>query len=137
MFTSLVLGYIEPIQDPTNLQSDLGREVQWKDLCQSRKVMTERGALDQAAVEEWYAKWVQELIRITKPGQPIGIEQVSKPTCQDRGDWGGVSKKWWKNAVKKYNWDVNVTSISMVNVYPKDAERRLTDRYNVYMEKNA
>ena len=105
-------------------------------MCKSRKEPTKEGALDQAATEEWYAKWVSELVRIVKPGQPVGIEQVSLPICEDRLDWGGVAKGWWAKAVKKYQWDVNIESIYMVDVYPQDAKDKKLDRYNVYMEKN-
>lgn len=134
-------GYIDPIQDPLNLEKDLGRKVKWEDLCEENGEPTENGKRDQAAVEEWYAKWVAELIRIAKPGKPIAIEQVSLPTCKDDLDWGGVNRGWWNYAVMKYGWDINIFSIQIKEVYPKDIYPRnvylkgRTERYNVYMEK--
>ena len=86
------------------------------------------GKLDQTAVENWYAAWVSELIRITKPGKPIVVEQVSFPTCANKMDWGGVSKTWWKLAVAKYEWDVDEKSLVIKDLLP--------NRYNVFMVKN-
>jgi len=130
-FIVIFEGYIDPIQDPINLQDDLGREVRWKDLCEGPGKPTENGKLDQAAVEEWYAKWVTELIRIAKPGKVIAIEQVSLPTCDDKYDWGGVTKGWWNHAVVKYGWDIDIFSFAMEDIY-SDLQN---NRYNVYMEK--
>lgn len=127
-------GYIDPINDPLNLHLELGREVEWEDLCNGIGHPNKDGKLDQAAVEDWYAKWVTELVRITKPGKPIIIEQVSQPTCIDDADWGGVGKKWWVKAIDKYGWDVDGDSIAMENLYPSNRKRK--KRYNVFMVKN-
>ena len=121
------VGYIDPIQDPLDLQFELGREVKWRDLCRDIRTPTRHGKLNQAAVEEWYAHWVSELIRITKPGKPIVIEQVSLPTCVERGDWGGVAKRWWRQSVRNYQWDVDKDSIII-----KDFTKK---RYNVFLNK--
>ena len=83
-------------------------------------------------VEEWYAQWVEELIRITKPGKAIIIEQVSLPTCLDSNDWGGVDKTWWHRAAKQYEWNVDVESIVLRSMYEDKKEGK---RYHVYMEK--
>mmetsp|Transcript_9767 Transcript_9767/g.11382 ORF Transcript_9767/g.11382 Transcript_9767/m.11382 type:complete len:365 (-) Transcript_9767:59-1153(-) len=121
-------GYIDPIQDPLDLKKSLGRKITWHDLCKEENVPTEAGTLDQAAVEEWYAKWVSELVRITKPGKVIIVEEVSVPTCQNLNDWGGVSKQWWDLAISKYNWDVDVESLHLVDA--------AAERYHVYLKKN-
>jgi len=123
-------GYIEPITFNTDEETN--------DLC---KAKNENGDwakaklvdLDQTAQEEWYAKWVSELVRIVKPGKPVIIENVSLPLCDNLNDWGGVSKKWWKLAVSKYNWDIDVDSI-----ITKDRRPGIGDtRYHVSMRKNA
>lgn len=38
--------------------------------------------------EDFYGKWVSEMIRIAKPGKPVIIEHVSQPKCTDKRDWG-------------------------------------------------
>mmetsp|Transcript_8033 Transcript_8033/g.10213 ORF Transcript_8033/g.10213 Transcript_8033/m.10213 type:complete len:390 (-) Transcript_8033:97-1266(-) len=129
-------GYIDPVQDPLNLEEELGREVEWGDLCEDIGESTENGKRDQAAVEEWYAMWVTELVRIAKPGKVVAIEQVSLPTCDEKYDWGGVARGWWNRAVMKYDWDINMFSIAMTDVYT-DPENKKNRRYNVYMEKKA
>ncbi len=118
------------------MQKELGREVEWDDLCNDIGEPTENGKRDQTAVEEWYAMWVTELVRIAKPGKIVAIEQVSLPTCDEEYDWGGVSRGWWNHAVVKYEWDVNIFSIAMTDVYT-DPDNKKNRRYNVYMEKKA
>ena len=128
----LSLGYIDPIQDPLNLKIELGREVKWSDLCESNGTPTEKGKLDQAAVEEWYAKWVTELIRIAKPGKIVIVEQVSLPSCIQKSDWGGVSVTWWNAAAEKYGWNIDANSIITKKI---ESESFQSQRYNVYMKK--
>ena len=113
----------------------MGRDVEWGDLCTDDGSLTRKGALDQAAVEDWYSKWVVELVRIAKPGKAIIIEQVSWPTCKDDGDWGGVTQYWWKRAIHKYNWDVDPHSLIFRDFNPHSKTKK--KRYNVYMEKLA
>eukprot|EP00555_Chaetoceros_dichaeta_P001798 CAMPEP_0198277732 /NCGR_PEP_ID=MMETSP1447-20131203/66007_1 /TAXON_ID=420782 /ORGANISM="Chaetoceros dichaeta, Strain CCMP1751" /LENGTH=444 /DNA_ID=CAMNT_0043972775 /DNA_START=53 /DNA_END=1387 /DNA_ORIENTATION=+ len=129
-------GYIEAITDPYNIfDTDDGYSA--SDLC---KAKIENGDwakaklvdIDQAAQEEWYAKWVSELVRIVKPGKPVIIENVARPLCDDVNDWGGVSKKWWKLAVSKYKWDIDVDSIITKELSPGREHR-----YHVSMRKNA
>ncbi len=88
--------------------------------------------MDQKLVEEWYSKWIKELIRITKPGKSIVIEQVSLPTCLESSDWGGVSRTWWKRAVKDYEWNVDIESIVIRSMYD---DTKKGNRYHVYMKK--
>ncbi len=128
-------GYIDPIQDPLDLHLELNREVEWSDFCREDGHLTKDGKLNQDAVEDWYAKWVTELVRITKPGKPIIIEQVSQPTCVDENDWGGVTKQWWKGAIDKYGWDIDGDSLVTENLYKRGSGKK-SRRYNVFMMKN-
>jgi len=94
----------------------------------SQKAKEKLVDLDQRAQEDWYAKWVSELVRIVKPGRPVLIENVGFPFCVDFEDYGGVSKEWWKLAVSKYEWDIDVDSILI-----KDNS---DGRYDVSMRRN-
>jgi putative lipase involved disintegration of autophagic bodies len=60
------------------------------------------------------ATWVQETIRVAKPGKAVIVEQASYPSCDNTHDWGGVAKDWWYIALEKYGWDVDVDSIEMM-----------------------
>ena len=127
-------GYIDPVIDPLNIKQELGRVVEADDICDSEGnwAVSKLAKLEQEAQENWYAAWTTELVRITKRGKPIIIEDVSLPLCDSRDDWGGVSKEWWRLAASKYNWDVNVESIQMEAAH----KRANYARYNVYMRKN-
>ena len=108
------------------------RVQEMKDLCESDDDEDQDiVAFDQQAQENWHSKWVMELIRITKPGKAIIIEDVDTPVCSDESsEWGGVATSWWKFAVDEYGWDVDPDSIEIVEAawYPH--------RYNVFMRKN-
>lgn len=118
-----------------NMKSYSGNE--WSktaDLCNAKKkksswVKEKLVDLDQKAQEDWYAKWVLELVRIVKPGRPVLIENIGFPFCDDFDDYGGVRKEWWRLAVSKYGWDINVDSIVIKN-NPSDG------RYHVSMRRN-
>merc|ERR1740124_343980 len=86
--------------------------------------------MDQKAQEDWYAKWVSELVRIVKPGKLVLIENVGLPYCDDMDDWGGVSREWWALAVSKYKWEIDVDSIQTKGLTPTG------NRYHVSMRKN-
>lgn len=79
--------------------------------------------------EEWHAAWVTELIRITKPGHYIIIEDVGWPGCSELADWAGVDTYWWHRAIAEYQWDVIPESLAI-------AEKPwYRDRYNVRLRK--
>ena len=44
-------------------------------------------------------------------------------------DWGGVAPEFWKDAIKKYSWDVNRSSIEM------EPDTLFHKRYHVFMRK--
>lgn len=129
-------GYIEPLEDPLNIAEELGRELKFEDLCDNDKNLDwarkKLRKLDQSAQEDWYAAWVKELVRITKRGKPIVIEEISLPMCEDEYDWGGVKREWWKEAAIKYKWDIDVESIYMEGLKKSKED----SRYNLFMRKN-
>jgi hypothetical protein len=45
----------------------------------SGDIQLSKAAEAQRIQEDWYAKWVEEMIRMAKPGAPIIVEQVSHP----------------------------------------------------------
>lgn len=129
-------GYIEPLQDPLNIAEELGRELKFEDLCGQEKTNWARNKLrilDQSAQEDWYAAWVNELVRITKRGKPIVIEEISLPMCDNEYDWGGVKKEWWRKAAINYKWDVDIESIYMEGLKKSEQDTR----YNLFMRKNS
>jgi hypothetical protein len=128
-------GYITPLQDALHLNlpmaEDLDRE--YRVICQEEDATVLRAAEMQRRQEDWFATWVTEMIRIAKPGAPVIVEQVSYPYCQTFyiDDYGGVAQDFWKLAVQRYQWDVDVDSIEMEN-----DSLMAASRYHVFMRKN-
>lgn len=132
----ILIGYIDQLVDPydifnTTINPDTSDAIE--DLCKAKGDKSDWAKaklvdLDQRAQEDWFAKWVSELVRIVKPGKSVLIENVVMPLCDDLNDWGGVRREWWRSAVSKYKWDVDIDSIS---TWGKKT------RYNVSMRKNA
>jgi hypothetical protein len=135
-FDLVFSGYITPLQDALHLNlsattpEDLDRA--YRVICQEDATFL-RAAEMQRRQEDWFAKWVSEMIRIAKPGAPVIVEQVSYPYCDSFyiDDWGGVAKDFWKSAVQRYQWDINVDSIEIENDSLMTASR-----YHVFMRKN-
>jgi len=131
-------GYIDQLVDPYNIfnsTTDGGTTPDKTDMCTAYKTKSDWAKvklvdMDQKAQEDWYAKWVSELVRIVKPGKLVLIENVGLPYCDDIYDWGGVSREWWALAVSKYKWDIDVDSIQTKGLAPTG------NRYNVSMRKN-
>lgn len=44
-------------------------------------------------------------------------------------DWGGVAPEFWKDAIKKYSWEINRSSIEM------EPDTLFHKRYHVFMRK--
>lgn len=83
-------GYIDPIIDPLGIESEPGSNLDPSGLCHEKNwTLNKLSKLDQEAQETWYAAWATELIRITKKGKLIVIEEVSLPLCESPNDWGG------------------------------------------------
>jgi hypothetical protein len=129
-------GFITPLDDPLglNLGYDLNLR-RLKQVCPDRKdhhIGWKDGALHRLAQlrqEVWFGGWVGELVRIAKPGAPIIVEQVSPPFCEADHDWGGVSRDFWSDAISRYRWDVDPSSLELGDDHAFDT------RYHVFMRK--
>eukprot|EP00957_Ditylum_brightwellii_P013379 1010459-Ditylum_brightwellii.AAC.1 len=73
------------------------------------------------------------MISLVKPGGIVIIESISKPRCEV-GDWGGVSKEWWAQAIREYEWDtqlgIDPASLDIIDFDPPTHYNGLQDRYN-------
>ena len=125
-------GYIDPLVDPLDLHpdEDIGIDVSIA-LCKSTDPLAEK---EQKAQEQWFARWVTEMVRITRPGGSVIVEDVAKPICQIYRDWGGVSQAWWPKAVADYGWDIRVDSITF-GPAARSPVKYKGRRYNVAMRK--
>ena len=132
-FDLVMTGYIDPIVDPLNLKLS---NQKYREYCRSHNPRKQQlMAQEQALVEDFFANWTGEMIRIAKPGAAIIVESIAYPKCQV-GDWGGVDKKWWSLAVTKYGWDVDpVIGIETMEFDPDAHHETLDHRYNVKMIK--
>jgi hypothetical protein len=134
-FDLVMTGYIDPIVDPLNIQLS---DHEHKEYCKSKDPKKMQIMLqEQALVEDWFAAWTGEMIRIAKPGAAIILESIAYPRCQV-GDWGGVEKEWWVLAVTKYGWQIDMDrGIETMAFNPDKQFDKLFRRYNVKMIKQA
>ena len=89
-FDLVLTGYITPLQNPFHWPAATWFTDTRVQMCPNATAVEEM----QVIQEFWYLVWVQQMVRIAKPGAWIWIEQVSLPFC-DAGDWGGVSHDFW------------------------------------------
>uniref|UniRef100_A0A7S2W9F6 Methyltransferase domain-containing protein n=1 Tax=Eucampia antarctica TaxID=49252 RepID=A0A7S2W9F6_9STRA len=131
-------GYVDPLDNPLDFEKS-GSEQKYDDLCDSAIKQhddehwqePELARLAQDIQNDWYGLWVSELVRITKPGGTIAIEDIAPPYCQDRADWGGVTREWWIDANKRYDWGIETGSFFFA-----DSDEALKGkRYHVVMTK--
>ena len=85
---------------------------------------------DQKLQEQWYEKWIVELVRVTKKGKPIVIESVSYSKREDPEDWGGVSPTFFGENANR--WGVHNLHIMLM---PR-TEQWTFHRYHVFMMKD-
>ena len=114
----LAYTYVDPLIDGLGRHNDddycTVRVTAIKELCMSENLNHRRIIrMDQRLQEKWHADWATELIRITKPGRLVVVENVCRPLCADKNDWGGVAPGWWKWAAEENEWDVYVGSIKI------------------------
>jgi len=131
-FDLVFTGCLSPIPDPLELGVN-GQERfdQYRELCNSTDWKSQKLiAIMQERQNNWYGKWVNEMIRIAKPGKAVIIEQVTPPLCDSFLDWGGVPKSFWGEAIERYAWNVDPESLDMEN------DTRSIDRYHVFLRKN-
>jgi SAM-dependent methyltransferase len=134
-FDLVMTGYIDPIDDPLNLRLSGNQHQKY---CNSNDTKQQEIILrEQALVEDWFAAWTGEMIRIAKPGAAIIVESIAYPKCQV-GYWGGVDKEWWTLAVTKYGWHIDMKmGIDTMDFNPKNQFHGLEGRYNIKMIKQA
>ena len=124
-------GYIDPLVDPLDLHPDEGIS---DSIARCKSADHEIAEKEQKAQEQWFARWVTEMVRITKPGGSLIVEDVAKPICEIYRDWGGVSQAWWPKAVADYGWDIRVDSITF-GPAARSPVKYKGRRYNVAMRK--
>ena len=127
-------GYIDPLVDPLNLHPDEGISVSIARCKSTDEADHEIAEKEQKAQEQWFARWVTEMVRITKPGGSVIIEDVAKPICQIYRDWGGVGQAWWPKAVGDYGWNIDIDSITF-GPAARSPVKYKGRRYNVAMRK--
>ena len=155
----VLTGYIAPIHNPLNLGINdkwmnkfKYRQAQYVHLCnvaenQHGKYSNEQVEEARANVqtmntiqEEWFAKWIKEMVRIAKPGGPIFVEEVPFAKCNATNDNGGVNYDFWYKSTSWNNGDddkerqqIDPTSIRFMPIIEKDGSP--ITRYNVAMRK--
>lgn len=142
-FDFVYTGYIDPLIDPLNLSSSTSSSKKLKvsiENCFSNDTEKQELAKNEQQLQhDWYASWIQEMIRIAKPGKPIVAESNCESVCKHFReypkihDWGGVDKKWWSNAISTYNWNVDPSSLVIQD--EKTTKEWKYPRYHVFMRK--
>lgn len=135
-FDLVFTGYLSPMLDPLHFgmeDIELNYDRYFK-LCDAKESDWEEKKLRKIAQQrqqDWFGQWVAEMARIAKPGAPIILESISNPLCEEREEWGGVSKEWWKVVSKNntYAWDVDPKSLEY------GGDQIFDDRYHVFMKK--
>ena len=159
----VLTGYVAPIHNPLNLGINdkwmnkfKYRQQQYVHLCNVAENTNGKYSDDQVQEartnvrkmttiqEEWFAKWIKEMIRIAKPGSPIFVEEVPFAKCNATNDNGGVNYDFWYKSSSWNNDDVEVghqrrdvmvdpTSIRFMPILEKDGSP--VTRYNVALRK--
>jgi SAM-dependent methyltransferase len=109
-------GYITSMEDPLELKI-YDRDqlaVAYHDICTLSKTKRARETREemQRKQEDWFAKWVTEMVRITKPGGTIIFESVTLPFCDSEELGAGVSRLFWINGVHIYRWPVDTSTLA-------------------------
>ena len=132
-FDLVFTGYITPLLDPLNivprLETKHDMDVAYHDICNNQHNQSNVALIQrmQQKQEEYYSKWVEEMIRIAQPGAPVIVESVSLPLCAALDDWGGVSREFWK--ARMALWSVQANSLDFGN------DKMHPGRYHVYFRK--
>jgi hypothetical protein len=125
VFTSHILPIPNPWElDTTTIYNNSQLMERRREICHLKDTDWKSAILYQLAQdrqEELYGRWVNEMIRIAKPGMVIAIEQITDPTfCLNDTNaisnisWsGGVSQSFWRNGIERYNWNIDPTSIEI------------------------
>jgi len=133
-FDLVYSGYIDPIVDPLGLDSDGSSNTEIAYCLSDKPKEKAIAARAQGAQEDWYERWVLEMIRLVKRGGVVAIEMTGFPLCESyKTDWGGVSKEWWNVTAISNGWDIDVNSI-VIRDCPKSRMWNM-NRYHVSMRR--
>ena len=129
-FDLVYTGYISPVWDPLNFGSKWEHQLDRICKFQNSHVNQAKVRNMQRTQEQWYDTWVQEMIRIAKPGAMVIVESVSRPYCDTKG-LGGVAPDFWQRHVDSGAWRIVPESLVM------DKDQNFSDkrRYHVAMQK--
>jgi SAM-dependent methyltransferase len=115
VFDLAFTGYITSMEDPLGLKiTDRDNlAAAYHKICTGSltKSARETRLQMQRTQEDWFAKWVTEMVRITKPGGSIIFESVTLPFCESEELGAGVSRLFWINGVHKYRWPVDTSTL--------------------------
>jgi SAM-dependent methyltransferase len=88
-FDLVYTGYISPLNEPLDSKQTYNAYREQLQQEETRGILVDAASTptlaekQQLLQDDWYGKWVGEMIRIAKPGVPIIVEQVSYPyVCQ-------------------------------------------------------
>ena len=148
-FDLVFTGYPSPLLDPLGFETgDVDDDyLEYKRLCEASKKKDADWkdikllVLAQEKQENFYGKWVAEMVRISKPGAVVIVEQVGYPYCdiaqvgypywdERYTDSGGVDQDWWISGIEKYGWDVDPSSVET------GEDNLFGARYHVFLRKN-
>eukprot|EP00339_Tiarina_fusa_P023034 CAMPEP_0117034274 /NCGR_PEP_ID=MMETSP0472-20121206/24418_1 /TAXON_ID=693140 ORGANISM="Tiarina fusus, Strain LIS" /NCGR_SAMPLE_ID=MMETSP0472 /ASSEMBLY_ACC=CAM_ASM_000603 /LENGTH=355 /DNA_ID=CAMNT_0004743407 /DNA_START=281 /DNA_END=1344 /DNA_ORIENTATION=- len=135
-FDVVYTGYISPMINPLELTLSQDENYAWyRTLCEATDDENDyiywRNVAQQIQ-NDWFGKWVGEMVRIAKPGGAVIVEQIAVPYCECYIDWGGVPQSFWKETLQNntYGWDVDPDSLVI------ELDTMYVKRYHVVMEKN-
>jgi hypothetical protein len=137
-FDLVFTGHISSQPDPWSTGRNETTVLAYRDeICKSRLTEWRSATLLEIAQREqnlWYAQWLNNMVRIAKPGAAIIVEQVSNAYCSNELDsWGaGVSREFWAQAIQEYDMDVDLSTVE----FELDTLFPSARRYNVIMRKN-
>jgi len=65
--------------------------------------------------EEWADRWMTDMVRVTRPGGLIIVENLSFPYCESMEDFGGILPTWWNGAFEEHehDWKVDRSSLQI------------------------
>ena len=118
-FDLVYTGFLDPMTDPLGL-IDFGTSKyedspcleQSAQFCSSDDPASQYLAREEQRMqEEWFGRFVEEMIRIARPGGVVAIETVAESYCKIRRHWGGVDRDWWARTAIGDGWDVDPESI--------------------------
>lgn len=137
-FDLVFTGHISSQPDPWSIGQNESMVLAYRNEICSGKSTDWKSAtlLDIAQLEQnlWYSQWLQNMVRIAKPGAAVIVEQVPTAYCSNGLDpWGaGVTRAFWAQAVQDYDMDVDLSTME----FELDTLFPSFRRYNVIMRKN-